>query len=172
MKRLFLTRHSKAEQGTSSLLGDHKRKLSDKGVDLGNSLVLFMDKHSFVPQVIYSSDSERTSHTAKIVNKFFDGEISVHLKSELYMAESTFLLTFIQNIPDIFSTVMIVGHNPGLEEVASLLSGEGNLAAFRDMKRAFTPPAMAVIDFPVNSWNEVAQKQGKLIEFYSHKVFK
>ena len=86
----------------------------------------------------------------------------------IYIATPAALLTLLRKLPTGASgpkTVMIVGHNPGLEELAELLVGGGNDDAQEQMAEKFPTGALAVFTFDAPNWSDIGLGQGKLAHF-------
>jgi phosphohistidine phosphatase len=65
--------------------------------------------------------------------------------------------------------VLVIGHNPGFEDLASLLIGEGDMDGILRLGRKYPTAGLAVIDFPFESWSEVKRKTGRLERFLTPK---
>ena len=86
----------------------------------------------------------------------------------IYMATPAGLLTLLRKLPDGGvppRTVMVVGHNPGLEELSELLVGGGDEDAQELMAEKFPTGALAVFTFETDRWADIALGAGKLVEF-------
>lgn len=118
--KLHLLRHAKTEK--QSVSGkDYDRKLLKKGIQQSNEMLKFLKTNSFKNTILYCSDAQRTRETFQIAcsNLEFD-EVSFH--HELYLASLEDLLQFVWN-QNSKKDVFIIGHNEGLSEIASYLSG-------------------------------------------------
>jgi phosphohistidine phosphatase len=67
---------------------------------------------------------------------------------------------------------MVVGHNPGMHELALMLTGSGDAAASKALADNLPTSGLAVLDFATEDWNEVAFRRGKLVLFVSPKLIK
>jgi phosphohistidine phosphatase len=62
-------------------------------------------------------------------------------------------------------TLLIIGHNPGLEDLARMLAGKGDAAARKRLAASFPTSALAVIDFPSDDWTDVREQAGTLAHY-------
>ena len=68
--------------------------------------------------------------------------------------------------------LMLVGHNPGMHELALTLTGSGDAAAKKAIEDNLPTSGLAVFDFAIDDWNDVAFRRGKLVQFVSPKLLK
>ena len=94
--------------------------------------------------------------------------------SELYGADPAELLDAIRSatIPAAPKTLMLVGHNPGMHEVALMLIGGGDPAAAEALADNLPTSGLAIFDFDVKDWNDVAYRRGRLVLFVSPKLLR
>ncbi len=166
MKRLLLLRHAKAEPGGPD---DHDRALMPRGRADAPKIGRYIDKHGYVPNVILASSSRRTVETVEGVTETMPATERIDYLDALYLAEPEVILSVIRLALDKAQTAMIVGHNPGLEHLAALLAREPVKRRERDrfdaIEEKFPTAALAVLDFDVARWREVAPGQGALKDF-------
>jgi phosphohistidine phosphatase len=166
MKRLYLLRHAKAVPAEPAL-EDHDRELTVRGMHDAGAIARYMRKNGFMPDLILSSSSARTRQTTELVLR----EIGVRAdyRESLYLAETGRILALLQAVPQGTAGVMVVGHNPGLEELANLLAREPvrrKERARRDvLEEKFPTAALAVLDFDAEMWRDIKPGEGKLVDF-------
>jgi phosphohistidine phosphatase len=92
---------------------------------------------------------------------------------ELYGAEPTQLLEIIRmaEVADP-ERLMLIGHNPGMHELALMLTGSGEASAKKALEDNLPTAGLAIIDFATDDWSEVAFRRGKLARFTSPKLLK
>lgn len=123
-KSLFLLRHAKAIDG-GVLIPDQDRPLSGSGVQDAKKLGNYLLKKSHEIDLILSSPAIRAITTAQIVaNKLGYKLKHLAIKERLYNADVKAMLRLISSVPKKVDTLMIVGHNPGVQALASRLTGE------------------------------------------------
>ncbi|GAB1716698.1 MAG: putative phosphohistidine phosphatase, SixA [Nitrobacter sp.] len=176
MRRLLLLRHAKTESDTPSG-GDRDRPLAARGrkdaAELGAWLA---GQQSLLPDLVFISTAVRARTTWDIVRQRISDdvppEIAAHLP-DLYGAQPTQLLALIRSAAAQKSRrLMIVGHNPGLHELALGLIGGGDAAGRAALARNLPTSGLAVIDFAAESWNGAAFGSGQLARFVSPKLLK
>lgn len=172
MKRLLLLRHAKAVPGGHGI-DDHARELSERGRDDAPSMGRYMEKHEFVPELVLSSTSARTIETAQLAFAGFRKQPEVQLLEALYLAEPEAIIAIARRVPRKQGCVCIVGHNPGLEVCASVLARDPVRRKERDyidaIEEKFPTCALAVLDFDVGAWRDIALGKGMLADFVRPK---
>jgi len=100
-------------------------------------------------------------------------ECEVEYREALYLAEAAKILAAIRGAPAAVPSLMMVGHNPGLEALATLLAREPvrrkERARHEALEEKFPTCALAILDFDVGRWRDVAPGTGKLVDFVRPK---
>ena len=171
MKRLLLFRHAKAVPGSAGT-DDHARELMPRGRDDAARTGRYIERRDYTPEVILSSTSARTMETVELASAYFAAARIDYLEP-LYLAEPEVILSLVKLIPDKVRSVMVVGHNPGLEQLATLLAREPVKRKERDrfdqLEEKFPTAALAVLEFDVDRWRDVAPGEGALKDFVRPK---
>lgn len=156
MKKVFLIRHAKAEEG-SFLKKDFSRNLTPKGEIVAAKKALLLKELTPNIDFIISSDANRAIQTAEIFAKFFDYDteciVTEHFIYKDYEPEQ--LLQTINEISDEMESVMIFGHNPSIAYAAIALGNQ-----HIDL---FPTACVAVISFDENHWKDITLTSGKLL---------
>ncbi len=156
MKKLILLRHAKSSWNDDSL-SDYERPLNKRGKLSCQFMKERLWKHLSPDFCIISSSSQRTRQTAKHFFKGFPGESpEIRFSQELYHANRDDILDVIHTCSNEFSTLVIIGHNPGLSQLSYILSGEA-----RNMVTA----NFAVIEFDFSSWDLIFDGSGMMVDF-------
>jgi phosphohistidine phosphatase len=163
MLRLMLLRHAKATPYTGR--DDYERSLTDRGRSDAALIAGYLGKHELEPDLLLHSGAARTKETAGIVLRQLPAEIEVSIDTNIYEANRSTLMDVVQDLPGDSATVMLVGHNPGMADVARHLVGRGEAEAIARMTQKFPTSGLAVIEFPGHSWNSIRPQSGKLIAF-------
>lgn len=142
MKTLLVLRHAKSSWNDPAL-DDHERPLNKRGRRDAPRMGELVREYGLIPDVIISSDAVRARLTAEAVVEAarYAGEILVD--HHLYMASPADILSLLRTVREKAETVMIVGHNPGLEKLVEQLTGER-----QDLPTA----ALAQIGLPIDQW--------------------
>lgn len=150
MKRLYLLRHAKSSWSSGSQV-DHDRPLAPRGVAATERLTRYLQAQGASPHVVLCSSARRTRETLAGIEDGLAGEQQVAFESELYGASTQQLLDRVRQLPDAAESVMVIGHNPGLHELAIMLvsdQAETQLAAF-------PAGALVTLDVPGDSWSSI-----------------
>jgi len=170
MKRLYLLRHAKAVTADQQP-DDHARELTVRGMHDASAIARYIRKNGFAPQLVLASTSARTRQTADLVLR--EIEARAEYRETLYLADPEKILGLIQAAPPSISDLMVIGHNPGLEELAGRLAREPvrrKERARRDvLEEKFPTAALAVLDFDIGKWRDISQGEGKLADFVRPK---
>lgn len=164
MKRLLLLRHAKSSWADDRL-EDFDRPLAPRGERAADAMGRFLVREGLLPDLVLCSTARRTVETWKRIARVLDRKIKVRRDPALYLAEPEALLDRLRAAPDEADSVMLIGHNPGMESLARSLSDTGDRAARRRMAAKFPTGALAVIDFHVDRWSELAEGKGRLVRF-------
>lgn len=157
-KTLYLLRHAKAETvEPNHAVKDHARALSLKGQAAAQAMSDYFAAQLISVDRIYCSTSKRTRETCGIVQEGLESP-AVSYRDKLYLAPCNDLVTFIQSIPDAINRAMIIGHNPGLHDVALMLvsrAGRGQTKALEKMRTKFPTGAFCALSFDAMSWKKI-----------------
>jgi phosphohistidine phosphatase len=168
MLRLMLLRHAKAERSRPGEK-DHERVLAERGRDDAPKLGAYMIRHAFVPDHVVVSTSTRTRETWELVAGAFKHLPPVEFDRRIYEASPQAILNVIKEADSQIGTLLVVGHNPGLQELATQLVAVGDTDALRRLKEEFPTSALAVISFMVDGWSRVHGHAGRLEHFVTSK---
>jgi phosphohistidine phosphatase len=162
MLRLLLLRHAKAAWPAGVL--DVDRPLAKRGQEAAVAMGNYLKRECLAPDLVLVSPARRTQETWELVQPII-GEAQSRHDGRIYEAPVARLLTVLQEVEPEARTVLMIGHNPGFEELASLLIGEGDMDGILRLGRKYPTAGLAVIDFPHESWAKVARKSGQLERF-------
>jgi phosphohistidine phosphatase len=160
-RRLYLLRHAKSswkEQG----LADHDRPLARRGRRAAKAIGGHLRRRGVEPELVLCSTAKRARETLEGIEPAL-GRGKVCAEPELYGAQSAVLLERLQEIPARVRSVMVIGHNPGLEELALLLVRHG--PRVRELEAKFPTGALATLAFQGSGWAALDRGTAELIEF-------
>lgn len=164
MRRLMLLRHAKSD-GLVAGQRDSDRALSARGRGAAASMGRYMAEHGLVPDKAVVSPARRTRETWELVVPAFQRQPAVTYERRLYEGSPEGMLDIAREADPAIHTLLLVGHNPGMEEFADMLVGAGHAAARDRMDEKFPTGALAVIDFPTDAWREIGPGKGRLDRF-------
>jgi len=175
MKTIYLLRHAKSSWSDATL-DDFERPLGKRGRQAAKEMAKYLAKHKIAPDQVLCSSARRTRETLELVQRGLDAAVPVRFEKGVYMAEATGLLRRLRRLNDSLSSVMLVGHNPGLERLALALvapaAGSGNDAADglrRNLAAKFPAGALAVIEAGIEHWHDLAPATARLTAFVRPK---
>ena len=173
MRRLILLRHAKTESHAPSG-EDIDRRLDARGLDDAAAIGRWMAEQRCRLGHVLVSTAARARQTWDVVAPLLgDASAEVTHLPELYLAEPTDILRAIRETSGIDARcLLIIGHNPGLHELALMLTGSGNDDALRLLAGNLPTSGLLVIDFDIDNWGDVAFRQGRLMQFVSPKLLR
>jgi phosphohistidine phosphatase len=124
-RRLHLLRHAKSSWDDPTL-ADAERPLAPRGHKAAKRIAGWAGRHDVRPQVVVCSSAVRARQTLQRVIPGL-GEPEVLIEASLYAASAEMLLARVQALPDQVEEAMLIGHNPGIQELVLLLAEEGEL---------------------------------------------
>ena len=156
MKTLLLARHAKSSWDQPGV-DDFDRVLNDRGVNDAPNMADFLQQCGYPINRIISSDAVRALQTAEEYRKLLTPETKVSRQHKLYQATYSDILTVIKSIPESDEMVMLVGHNPGMNDVLNYL--------IRSEVDDMPTCSVAIIQFDVAGWDEIKINSGNLLAF-------
>ena len=162
MRRLILLRHAKSDRPAG--VADHERPLNDRGRRAAPAVGAHLAEAGLRPDLALVSTATRTRETWEALSAAL-GAPEVRWHREIYEAPAERILGVIRGAPEAAATVIVVGHNPGLGDLAIALAGEEPRAARNRLTLEFPTAAYVVIDFDTDRWADIAPGQGRLDRF-------
>ena len=159
MRTLYLLRHAKSSWKDVTL-PDFDRPLKDRGRKAAKRIGKYLTREKLSDPLVLCSPAMRTRETAEIVLKHAHLRVEVRYEERIYEASLRDLLLVVSEIPDDKQVVIMIGHNPGFEELLAYLTGEG---------RRMPTAALVKIKFDVESWTDIKEDQGTLVWFVTPK---
>lgn len=145
-KTLLLMRHAKSSWKDADL-ADHDRPLNARGKTDAPRMGAWLHRAGYVPDRIMTSTAKRARATAKRVARACEHEGEVVQEKSLYMAGPEQMMTLLRGLPDALAIVLVIGHNPGMETLASRLAAR---------PLAMPTAAIAVLEVAAERWAELS----------------
>ena len=161
MRRLFLVRHAKTEPAVGR--DDFHRKLTDRGREDARRMAVALAGRDTSPETLIHSGAPRAMETAEIFARAWAPRAALEKAPEIYEASPSTLLRLVRALPDKCASVALVGHNPGIGELAFSLAGSGVYADIRRMAGQYPTCAVAEFEFRVDSWDDIQRGGGVLV---------
>ena len=152
MKTLFLLRHAKSSWKDESL-PDFERPLNSRGKQAAERIGRYLKHEEIVPELVLSSPALRARETIERVAKAAKWTPEVLFDQRIYEAGGLRLLEVVSQIENERKTALLVGHNPGIEELLMLLTGES---------KKVPTGALMQIDLKTSKWSTAADKRARL----------
>jgi phosphohistidine phosphatase len=162
MKRLLLLRHAKASRDAGEQ-SDHARSLSPDGIWAAEQMAGHCAKRLRRVDMALCSSAIRTRETLRLFEQYLPPWCKIVLDDDLYLPETEVLQGALQTIEDRFEVVLLVGHEPGLSDLARLLCGNsGKGKTKKKLENGFKTASLATIDLAIERWSELQPGSGKL----------
>ena len=161
MRQLLLLRHAKSSWDDAAQ-SDHARPLNQRGRIAAAAMRKVFRNLGLVPDVVLVSSARRTRQTLEALAPWDETPI-VEPMDGLYLATPAQILTIISGVAETVRSLMVVGHNPGLHELAMMLTGAHAVSSNGHMVRQLAEgfPAGALAEFTVaNSWHALDPQTG------------
>lgn len=168
MRRLILLRHAKSDWPEG--IADPERPLAPRGRQAAPRIGRYLFTEGLIPDRILLSPARRTRETWDLVSAEMRGIPAAVSEPRLYEASATRLLSVLRDQPADSHTLMLVGHNPGFENLAEALIQHGSAAARGALEEKFPTGAVAVIDMPVDDWSAIVPETGRLDRFVTPRM--
>jgi phosphohistidine phosphatase len=160
-RRLYLLRHAKSswkEQG----LADHDRPLARRGRRAAKAVRRHLRDEGIDPELVLCSTATRARQTLEGIESAL-GRGATRVEPELYGAGAAALLARVQEVPARVRSVMVIGHNPGMEQLALLLACDGPRR--QELEAKFPTAALATLAFSGPGWSALDRGTAELIDF-------
>lgn len=176
MRRLMLLRHAKTETDAPSGR-DRDRRLDDRGHRDAAQMGDWIAAHPPFPDTVLVSHAVRARQTWDIAWEAMKDRVpapQVEILPELYGADPAQILDSIRTatIPANPKRLLLIGHNPGMHEIALMLIGGGDPDGAEALADNLPTAGLAIFDFDVKDWGDVAYRRGKLVLFVSPKLLR
>ncbi len=162
MHTLYLLRHAKSSWSEPAL-PDHERPLSPRGRRDGKRVAGHLLRLGIAPELVLCSTAARTRETLELTRPALADTATVSLEAGLYAASAGTLLERLRALPDEVVSVMLIGHNPGLEDLALLLAASGD--ELERLEAKFPTAALATLTISAATWKRLSKADAVLADF-------
>ena len=145
-------RHAKSSWNDADL-SDFERPLNKRGLEAAPFMGELIRENGFKIDSIVSSPAKRAEQTAVLVKDAAQIKCEIEYNEKIYEARLHRLLEIVSCLDDNFETVMLVGHNPGFENLIKILTGK---------TEPMPTAALAIIDLDIQNWSETSAGSGTL----------
>ena len=168
MRRLMLLRHAKTERPEPGER-DRDRKLTKRGGADAPLIGAYMAHHGLVPDLALVSPATRAEETWALVAKALPKAPRIVKEEGIYNAGRDKLMGIIRKARDAH-VLLVVGHNPGLHELAVSLIASGDVEARERVSEKLPTSGLVVIDLPFDDWSRLHPSAGRLERFVSPRL--
>jgi phosphohistidine phosphatase len=152
MKTLLLLRHAKSSWKDNEAR-DFDRPLNQRGLKAAPAIGRLIRKRKLQPDLVLSSPAERARQTTQLVIEAAGLKTELRYDERIYEASVARLMGVVSELDDEAGMVMLVGHNPGFEELLEVLTGEAH---------KMPTAALACLELNIEKWNKVRAGAGRL----------
>lgn len=170
MKTLILLRHAKSDWADPALT-DHDRPLAERGREAAPRMGAWLKAHGPRPDLVLCSTATRARQTLALALKELGAAPETRFDRGLYLAGGAGVLARLRQAPDEAATLLLVGHNPDLEQLARRLATTGDKPALARLAEKYPTAGLAVIELPVERWSDTGPG-GWLVAFETPKTVK
>ncbi len=157
MKTLLILRHAKSSWKEEHL-SDHDRPLNKRGRHDAPRMGKLIREKGLQPQLIICSGAKRARETVELLTEACGYKGELRLSEKLYAAAPEAYISVLKALDDSYEQVMVVGHNPGLEELLGELTGE---------EQTLPTAALAQVALPIQTWSELDDSiDGRLTDLW------
>ncbi|HEX8070724.1 MAG TPA: histidine phosphatase family protein [Pyrinomonadaceae bacterium] len=152
MKTLLLMRHAKSSWADPAL-ADFARPLNDRGRQAAPRMGRFLLQRALKPELVVCSPAERARQTAALVTEAAQVTAPTRYDGRIYEASAERLLEVVRELTEPHASALLVGHNPGLEQL---------IATLTNVHERMPTAALACVAFDLTAWRAVAPRAGRL----------
>lgn len=164
MKRVLLLRHAKSSWDFPEL-SDHDRPLNDRGRNAASRMGRYLEEREIFPDLILSSPAVRARDTAERVMAALSQSPDFKTDARLYLRGVGGILEAIRNSEARYGEILIVGHNPAMQEFAIGLDGGQNSSEMASLRVKYPTCALAEFEASVNHWPDLEMGGARLVAF-------
>jgi phosphohistidine phosphatase len=161
MKRLYLLRHAKSSWKDATV-PDHDRPLAGRGHRAAKTIARHLRERCIEPELVLCSSARRARETLDRIESVL-ATSTVLVEDDLYAASAHALLERVRAVPDTVQSVMLIGHNPGLQDLAIDMARPSPAA--HELATKYPTAALATLGFRGSSWRELDYGGAELVEF-------
>jgi phosphohistidine phosphatase len=160
-RHLYLLRHAKSDWDDRAL-ADRDRPLAPRGRKAAAALAAHIERSGISPALVLCSPARRTMDTLRLINHSFREPVEILVEEELYEAGMGDLLRRLRKVPAPTPSVMLIGHNPAIHELALALAR--SVDDLKQLKGKFPTGALATLAVS-DAWKDLGAEPADLLEF-------
>ena len=169
MRRLMLLRHAKSDWSTTGAR-DQDRALNRRGREAMPRIAAYMARNALVPDRVMCSTAKRARETFDLLAAELPTKPPTDFDERLYMAEPEAILELVREVPRTVHSLLVIGHNPGLQQAALLLIASGDVDTRERLHEKFPTAGLVVIDIAADDWRKTHAHGGRLDRFITPEL--
>ena len=169
VRRLLLFRHAKARRPEPGI-EDRARVLIERGRKDSAKIGAYMASTGLVPDRVLISPSARTLETWKFTSTALSSTPTAATVEQLYEATPRAIIALIHEAPTEAHTLLVIGHNPELHELALMLVASGDADARKLLQDKLPTAGLVIMDFAFDDWRNLHRRSGRLERFVIPKL--
>jgi phosphohistidine phosphatase len=166
MRRLILLRHAKSDWNVPGQ-PDIERSLAPRGLETAPKMGAYMRAEGLVPDAAIVSAATRTRQTFALIASALGRPVPEHVDRTIYEADPRAILAAIASHGGDAGTLLVVGHNPGLQMLGLMLARRDGAETRRRLHAKFATAALLVLDFRVEDWIDLPPEHAVIERFVS-----
>ena len=165
MLDLMLLRHAKSSLADAGQ-ADPDRPLNDRGKQAAVAVGRYMASHGLAPQLVLCSPARRARETWSLVAGELTTIPEILVAAEIYdFGDGKALMECLRSKAGAAQSVLLVGHNPSIGELAQTLIGTGSEKLRERLEKKYPTATLAVFSFDLGNWESLAAGSGTLLRF-------
>jgi phosphohistidine phosphatase len=159
--KLHLLRHAKSSWEGD--VPDEERPLAPRGIRAARRVAEHMATRGISPALVLCSSSRRTQETLELLEPALEREAQRVVEEEIYLADADGLLERLRRVPAATPSVLLIGHNPGMQELVLLLAA-GPRDEVARVREGLPTAALATLDTGTTAWSRLGPRGARLVE--------
>jgi len=162
LKTLFVMRHAKAERDSASGR-DFDRPLAKSGWHDAEAVGRELGSRAVRPELVLASPARRAAETVTAFAQGF-GKLDQQYERGIYNAPTDRLIEIVRNADDGTTRLLIVGHNPGFQDLLVRLAGDEPSELVDQIVDGFPTSAIAAVEVPIERWSDIHERSGRIVD--------
>jgi phosphohistidine phosphatase len=162
--RLLVLRHAKSEKAEPGM-PDRSRRLNTRGQRDAATIGAYITRHGLAPDAVLVSSAQRTRETWERVAAELSAPPAAAYEERLYNSGGGAILKVVKQAGGTARTLLVIGHNPGLHDLARTLIATGDVEWRERLNERLPTAGLVVIDFAVENWSKLHPHAGRLERF-------
>jgi phosphohistidine phosphatase len=163
MKRLAVLRHAKSSWADAGM-EDFDRPLNDRGRAAARLIGAELARRKLRFNLVLASTAARVRETIDGVKREYRFDSEIRFEPRIYEASAGRLLELVRALPDPCESVLLVGHNPGLQELLLDLTDRDETGLRDRVREKYPTAALAVVEFPADRWAKLRGGSGRIVD--------